>query len=118
MSDEALLIGQPPAAPTPQGATGIQVPTDRVTVSVFGVFKDQIPNSETGALEDEYVEQKFPTQVPRGTPHDDICQFIWLKFLQQACLRSAGSGGEINFYPLDRFKRFTMTVGVIVGVGL
>lgn len=115
MSDQDLVIG---AQPPTQGAAGIQVPTDKITVSVFGVFKDSEKKDPTSS-EDEYVEQRFPVGVPRHTPEEDIAQFVWVtEFLQQACLRSVGSGGEINFYPLDRFKRFTMKVGVITGVTL
>lgn len=120
MSDEALLIGgkEASAQPTPQGSTGIQTPTDMVKVSVFGVFKNS-EKSDPNSTEEEYVEQVFPITKPRNTPDEDVAQFVWSqKFLSQAALRSLGSGGEINFYPLDRFKRFAIKVGVIVGVGL
>lgn len=115
MSEQDMLVGaQPPA----QGAAGIQTPMDKITVSLFGVFKDSEKADPTSS-EDEYVEQRFPVAVPRHTPEEDIAQFVWTaKFLQQASLRTVGSGGEINFYPLDRFKRFTVKVGVITGVTL
>lgn len=116
MSDNDLLIGQEPAK-TAQGSSGIQVPTEAVHVSVFGVFKEQKLNDKA-EYEDEYVEQKFPINRPKNTPDEDVAQFVWMKLLQQASLKTIGSGGEINFYPLDRFKRFAMKVGVVVGVTL
>ncbi|SRR6266550_3756522 len=119
MSDNDLLIGgAAQETKGPQGSSGIQVPTEAVHVSVFGVFKEQKLNHDTALYEDEYVEQKFPVNRPKHTPDEDVAQFVWMKFLQQASLRTVGSGGEINFYPLDRFKRFSMTVGVVVGVTL
>jgi hypothetical protein len=117
MSDEDLLIGGKQEAPKPQGASGIQTPMDFVNVSVFGVFKDSEKSDPTNK-EDEYVEQVFKTQRPRGLPDEDVAHFTWMKFLQNAALRAVGSHGEINFYPLDRFKRFTITVGTVVGVTL
>lgn len=118
MSDEDLLIGGKQEAPQPNGSTGLQVPTDFVKVSVWGVFKDSEKKDPTNA-EDEYVEQIFPLAKPRNEPDENVAQFIWLsKFLPQASLRAVGSGGEINFYPLDRFKRFVIRVGTVVGVAL
>jgi len=44
---------------------------------------------------------------------------VWVtKVLQNACLRIVGSAGEINFFPLDRFKRFAFKVSSVVGVSL
>lgn len=123
MSDEDLLIGgkqEAPALPNGSGSTGIQVPMDIVNASVFGVFKT-LGNSknvdESGA--EEYVEQKFAIQIPRHEPAESVAQFIWTaKFLPQAALRAVGSGGEVNFYPLDMFKRFVIRVSPVVGVTL
>jgi hypothetical protein len=118
MSDEDLLIGKnTPEQPTPQGSSGIQVPSDLVNVSVFAVFKEQPADvSEKG---EEYVEQVFSISKPRSASDEDVAQFIWMgKIIQQATIRTVGSGGEINFYPLDRFKRFTIKVGSVVGVTL
>jgi hypothetical protein len=117
MPDEDLLIGQPKEPPA-QGATGIQQPMDLVNVSVFGVFKDSEKKNPADPAE-EYVEQKFATKVPRGEPDDNIAEFIWkLKFITQAALKAVGSAGEVNYYPLDRFKRFTIKVGHVHGVTL
>jgi hypothetical protein len=116
MSDEDLLIGgkkeEPPQA---QGASGISVPMDFVNVSFFGVFKDS-EKRDPASKDDEYVEQVFKTQVPRHEPAENVAQFLWLKLFQQAAIRTVGTAGEINFYPLDRFKRFTAKVGTVVGV--
>jgi hypothetical protein len=116
MSDEDLLIGgKKEQSPQAQGSSGIQVPMDFVNVSFFGVFKDsERLNPDLG--EDEYVEQVFKTQVPRHEPPENVAQFLWLKLFQQAAIRTVGTAGEINFYPLDRFKRFTAKVGTVVGV--
>ena len=116
MADEDLLINKETPAPTRQ--TGLQTPMDLVNVSLFGVFKNS-EKSDPASTDDEYVEQKFAVQVPRGEPDENIAQFVWsAKFLQQASLRAVGSAGEINFYPLDRFKRFTIKVGHVHGVAL
>jgi hypothetical protein len=119
MSDEDLLIGgKKEEAPAPQGSTGLQVPADLVKVSLFGVFKTS-EKADPNSTEDEYVEQVFPITKPRNVPDEDVAQFVWSgKFLQQGALRAIGSGGEINFYPLDRFKRFVIRVGSVVGVTL
>jgi len=81
---------------------------------LFGVLKKDKPEDE-----EAYVEQKFAVQVPRGESDENISQFIWVtKFLPQMCLRAVGSAGEVNFYPLDRFSRFTIKVSSVVGVNL
>lgn len=127
MSDEDLVIGgnkqaeAPP--PQPNGSSGIQVPTDLVNVSVFAVFKESTQNLPAAATNEatgeEYVEQVFRIAKPRGAADEDVAQFIWMgKIIQQATIRTVGSAGEINFYPLDRFKRFTIKIGSIVGVNL
>lgn len=117
MSDEALLIGGQ-EAPAPQGSTGIQVPKEFVNVSIFGVFKatgnTKNVDEKTG---DEYVEQKLvPVGRPKGTPDEDVAQFVFLKAMQQASLRIVGSAGEVNFYPLDMFKRFVVKISQVIGV--
>jgi hypothetical protein len=127
MSDEDLLInakpgdrvdvsGDPAEAARAHGASGLQVPTDMVNVSVFATFKEQ--PADVAEKGEEYVQQVFRINKPRGAADEDVSQFVWHKVLQQATIRTVGSHGETNFYPLDRFKRFAITVSQIVGVNL
>ena len=117
MPDEALLIGQ--EQPAPQGSTGIQVPKEFVNASLFAVFKDsgntKIKDEKSG---DEYVEHKFtPVARPKGTSDEDVALFLWSqRILSTMVIRTIGSAGEINYYPLDRFKRFTFKISQVVGV--
>ena len=121
MSDEDLVIGKGELSqqtPQAQGQSGLSTPMDFVNVSVFGVFKDSEKDNPS-SKDDEYVEQKFGVKVPRGERDEDVAQFVWrMHFLPQVCLRAIGTAGEVNFYPLDRFKRFTIRVSNVVGVSL
>ena len=123
MSDEDLLIKQTvaeaeEAAQAPQGRSGIQVPSDFVPISFFGVLKEQATNNK-GEYEDQYIEQKFTVQVPRNTPSEDVVKYIWrTQVLPTGVLTTTGLAGEVNLYPLELFKRFTAKPSAVVGVTL
>lgn len=120
MSDEDLLIGgKGPETSGANGSSGIQVPKEFVNASLFAVFKDsgntKNVDDKTG---DEYVEQKLPSVGrPKGTMNEDVAHYLWNKeILSAGVVRTVGSAGEINYYPLDRFKRFTFQISQVVGV--
>jgi hypothetical protein len=128
MADEDLLIGGQTQAP-PQGSSGISVPSDIIKVEVFAVFKEEFKAVKTvkkmGTFTidepspDEYVVQEFTERSPRGIPPETVANFVWTqRVLQQAAIRTTGSAGEINYYPLDRFQRFTFKIGSVVGITL
>lgn len=122
MSDEDLLIKQTvseaeEAAKAPQGRSGIQVPSDLRNVSLFGEVKDEARRDKTSS-DPEYIEQVQAVQVPRNASPEDVASFIWLKTVQTGALKAVGSAGEVNFYPLDQFKRFVVKLSPVVGVTL
>lgn len=110
MADEDLLIGgqgEQTSGAQGSGSSGLATPMEFVNVSVFGEFKDG----------SGHVEQPYSIQRPKGTSEEDTSLFIWkVKFLPQAALIATGSAGEVNFYPLDMFKRFAVKISTVIGV--
>src|SRR6266478_1337204 len=106
MSDEGLLIGGKDA-PAPQGASGIQVPSEMVQISVFGVYADETA-----------VEQRLSLKLPRGVAYDQAALFVWDNVAKMGGLTTVGTAGEYNFFPLALFKRITLKFGTVVGVTL
>jgi|ERR1700719_1789348 len=104
MSDEDLLIGGK-AEETAQGQSGIQVPSEIVSISVFGVYPDETA-----------IEQEFKLKLPRGIPNDQAALFVWDQVSKLGGLTTTGKAGEYNFYPLAVFKRLAMKFGTVVGV--
>lgn len=123
MSDEDLLIGVNKDAQAAEdavrgsGASGLSVPSDLVPVSFFGVLKKEF-QSDPNSSEPEAIEYKQTVQIPRGTPAERIGDFVWMNVRQLGALRTTGSAGEINYYPLDMFNRFAFKKSTVVGVTL
>lgn len=124
MSDQALLIGQVSAeadsakpldpaaveALQAQGRTAIAVPQEDKQVSLFAIFKGE---------GEEYVEKKATIRAPKTATNEDLALYFWRsRVLPQGVLMIEGSAGEVNLYPLDLFKTFRFTVGVVVGVSV
>lgn len=109
MSDEDLLIGGKDAdkAQVVPGASGIQVPSELVQISVFGVYADETA-----------VEQKLSLKLPRGTHHDQAALFVWDQVSRIGGITTIGKEGEYNFYPLAVFARIALKFGTVVGVTL
>lgn len=107
MSDEGLLLGSADEA-TAQGASGLKVPQEMVSVSVFGVFADET-----------CIEQKMTLKLPKGTNHDQAALFIWDQLSRLGGLTTTGTAGEYNFYPIALFQKgIRLKFGTVVGVTL
>ena len=104
MSEEALLIG---ADKPVESQSAIATPQDIVTLSVFGVFPDDLS-----------VEQKMTLRLPRGIHHDQAALFIWDQISRIGGLTVTGQEGEYNFYPLAVFKRLALKFNKVVGASL
>lgn len=116
MSDEDLLLkgvvadansAIPAETSGANGRSGIATPMDIITVSVFGVYPD-----------DTAVEAPVKMQVPRHTPGVDVAARALGQFIAQGGILMVGEAGEVNFYPLNVFKRLTAKVGIVAGVTL
>lgn len=106
MSDEGLLIGSETKGA--QGASGLSVPQEMVSISVFGVFTD-----------DTCIEQKMTLKLPKGTNQDQAALFVWDQVSRLGGLTTTGTAGEYNFYPLALFQKgIRLKFGTVVGVTL